>query len=118
VTKDQIQELGMKRDQLRRERLARKDDNSRKSKVETARKFLFEKGIRPSSKKISNLLGEKSLTPNRVRESYNLFHSLLIAFRMHFLSDLGPKELISIHYSSSTSCMNLNWVFGKQHSLI
>jgi len=66
VQKNEIHELGMKRDQNRRKRLARKDDQARKRNVETARKLLFEKGLRPGSKYISNILGANSLTPNRV----------------------------------------------------
>jgi hypothetical protein len=63
----------MKRDMHRRERLARKDDNTRKRHVEIARRLIFEKGLRPGSKKISNIIGAHSLTPNRVRVCFSLF---------------------------------------------
>ena len=50
----------------RREQFARKDDDTCKRHVEIARRLIFEKGVRPGSKKISNILGANSLTPNRV----------------------------------------------------
>jgi hypothetical protein len=66
ITKDQIHEIGMKRDKQRREKLSRVDSDRRKRTIELARKLIFDKGIRPGSKFVTKLLDENSLTPNRV----------------------------------------------------
>jgi hypothetical protein len=62
----------MKRDKQRRETLSRVDDHHRKWAVELARKWIYEKGIRPGSKAIARILDPRSLTPNRV-----CIHSIL-----------------------------------------
>jgi hypothetical protein len=66
VHKSEIHELGTKRDFKRRETKIRVDDDRRRMLVETAREMLYEKGVRPSAKAISNLLASRSLTPTRV----------------------------------------------------
>ena len=66
VQKNEIHELGMKHNQNQCKRLAQKDDQACKWNVETAHKLLFEKGLCPGSKYISNILEAKLLTPNQV----------------------------------------------------
>ena len=69
VQKSEIHELGTRRDFKRRETKVRMDDDRRRMLVETARGMLYEKGLRPTSKGILDLLASRSLTPTRVSSS-------------------------------------------------
>jgi hypothetical protein len=66
IQKKYIPALGTTADEQRRQHL-RIDDDHRREKVETARKFIFEKGLGVKSKNIESRLKEESYTPTRVR---------------------------------------------------
>lgn len=66
VLKSKFPLLGSKRDMQDRVKLKRVDDEARREKIESARKLIFEKGISLGSKRITDILGAKSLVPTRV----------------------------------------------------
>jgi hypothetical protein len=106
----------MKRDKQRRETLSRVDDHHRKWAVELARKWIYEKGIRPGSKAIARILDPKSLTPNRVCiQSILQLFVCLNSIRTLSRNVLGLMDLTFTLSSLSIFCMNLNWASGRQH---
>ena len=66
IQKKYISALGTTADEQRHQHL-RIDDEDRREKVETARKFIFEKGFGVKSTKVEGHLKEDSYTPSRVR---------------------------------------------------
>jgi hypothetical protein len=68
VLKNKFPQLGSKRDMKDRIKLKRFDDLARQEAVAHARKLLFEKGVSITSKRISDILGAKSLVPTHVSE--------------------------------------------------
>ena len=66
IQKKYISALGTTVDEQRCQHL-RIDDECRREKVETARRFIFEKGLGVKSTKVEGLLKEESYTPTRVR---------------------------------------------------
>jgi hypothetical protein len=66
IQKKYISALGTRADEQRRQHL-RIDDEHRREKVETARRFIFEKGFSVKSTKVESLLKDESYTPSRVR---------------------------------------------------
>jgi hypothetical protein len=71
VKKKDISEVGTPRDLERRQDL-RLDDKERKKKINKARQLMFAKGLPITSKKIEDILGEKSLVPTRVHPNYRV----------------------------------------------
>jgi hypothetical protein len=67
----------------RREKFPRVDDKHRAQKVETARRWIFTKGVRIGADSIRDLL--QSLTPTRVW--HNIYDTLTVnAFTEHFFT--------------------------------
>lgn len=85
IKKEDISEVGTPRDLERRQDL-RLDDKDRGLKIEKARRLMFAKGIPVTSKKIEDLLSEKSLVSTHVHTNY----------RVHALSgaDYFPLECL------------------------
>jgi hypothetical protein len=65
IQKKYIPALGTTADEQRRMHL-RIDDEHRREKVETARSFIFEKGLGVKSSKVESRLKDESYTPTRV----------------------------------------------------
>ena len=74
IKKKEILEVGTPRD-LERQQDLRLDNKDRQKRIEKARLQMFAKGIPVTSKKIEDLLGEKSLVPTRVRANHHVFAS-------------------------------------------
>lgn len=66
IRKDQVHELGTKRDMDRRMLLCRTDSAERRRLIKKVRKMIFKKGYSVSSKAIDDLLGDTSSVPIRV----------------------------------------------------
>jgi hypothetical protein len=66
IQKKYIPALGTTADEQRRQHL-RIDDEHRREDVETARRFIFEKGLGVKSAQVEALLKEESYTPTRVQ---------------------------------------------------
>lgn len=75
IKKEDISEVGTPRD-LERRRDLRLDDKDREKRIKKARWLMFAKGIPVTSKKIEELLSEKSLVPTRVHKNYRV-HALI-----------------------------------------
>lgn len=67
---EEISEVGTPWDLERRQDL--RDDKDREKRIEKAHQLMFAKGITITSKKIEELLGEKSLAPTHVHTNYRL----------------------------------------------
>ncbi|KAG6904676.1 hypothetical protein DXG01_008155, partial [Tephrocybe rancida] len=63
ILKVDLKNMGMARDMLARRRLARIDDASRRSKVDRARHFIYEKNFGVNSKVVEGLLKDDSFVP-------------------------------------------------------
>ena len=74
IKKKEISEVGTPRDLERRQEL-HLDNKDRQKRIEKARLQMFAKGIPVTSKKIEDLLGEKSLVPTRVHPHHNAYAS-------------------------------------------
>jgi hypothetical protein len=74
IKKVEISEVGTPQDLERRQDL-RFDDKDRKRRIEKARRLMFAKGVPVTSKKIEELLSEKSLVSTRVHTNYRV-HAL------------------------------------------
>lgn len=61
-----IPSMGTKPDALRRERLERKDDDTKRHKVSMARKFIYEQGRNVDSEAVERVLKPESLVPTHV----------------------------------------------------
>jgi hypothetical protein len=59
--------MGMHRDMMQRETLARVDDLSRRNRVASAREIIYEKQYAVDSKPVENILKVDSLVPTDVR---------------------------------------------------
>ena len=66
IKKQEISEVGTPLDLERRQDL-RLDDKDRKNRIKNARRYMFAKGLPITSKKVEDLLSEKSLVPTNVR---------------------------------------------------
>ena len=64
--------MGTPRDLERRQNL-RLDDKDRQRRIKKARHLMYAKGVPVTSKKIEELLSEKSLVPTHVRINYKLY---------------------------------------------
>lgn len=67
VWKKDIPKVGSPGDLLRRRRHKRLDNQTRRSKIELARKLIYVNGARLKSKKVEDILGKYSMVPTRVR---------------------------------------------------
>jgi hypothetical protein len=67
----------MKSDVARRTKLARTDDVTRRGRVITARKLIYEKNYAVNSTAVESLLKEQSLVPTTVRHYLKLLKSIL-----------------------------------------
>ena len=63
---DRAHNLGMPRDRQQRKALAQVDDDSRRARVEAARRIIYENNGAVSHKGVENLLFEESLVPTTV----------------------------------------------------
>ena len=75
VEKNQIANLGTKLDMKMREDKKRLDDKPRRSDIELARKWIYERGMDVGSIRIDRILGSRSLVPTRVCHSSNVVKS-------------------------------------------
>ena len=125
IQKKYISALGTTVDEQRRQHL-RIDDERRREKVETAHRFIFEKGLGVKSTKVESLLKEESYTPTRVRfwvsrhtadcstgETRLIFIKFIRACSLPASQNLAAT---SFPFSFQTSYMSLNSVSGSQFS--
>jgi hypothetical protein len=115
VLKSRIPMIGSKTDIKQRIQLKCVDSQDRRSKVERARKLMFENGVNITSEKIEGILRPMSLTPTRVCSYYPIYPTrLIVSLRMPF------QNIFSFTVSTFTkclfqiSCTNLSWGSGKQ----
>ena len=102
VHKSEIHKLGTKRDFKRRETKIRVDDDRRRMLVETARGMLYENGLRPNAKGVSELLASRSLTPTRVSCS---IHKTLLPTFFTFILFRTPSPIVFQNTASTfTQC--------------
>lgn len=66
ITFDDIPQIGTKDDAQRRNDLRRVDDQSRRQRVQDARRLIYEDGYAVNSVKVNDLLKDLSLTPTEV----------------------------------------------------
>ena len=118
ILKSRIPRMGSKSDTRDRLKLVRVDSESRRQKVELARKLLFEKGINVTSVRIKNLLDEQSLTPTRVCLNFIFLRNTgLTMVRTRFRRSFSNTASTSTKCSPQTFFMSLNWAFGRLFSL-
>lgn len=75
VDKNQIDQLGTKRDGKRRETKARVDSEERQSTIEKMRKWIFEDGLSVASSYVEAFLKPYSWVPTRVCNLLYLYFS-------------------------------------------
>ena len=63
-----VPEMGTPNDMRRRQLLARTDDDSRRNKVLSARKLIYERNYAVNTPQIERLLRDQSLVPTTVSE--------------------------------------------------
>ena len=113
LLRSKIHRIGSRSDTRDRVKLIRVDSDGRRNAVESARKFIFEKGVDVTSDRLKYFLDGESLTPTRVCFKFSSSFFLLILFRMLFPSGYIVKVSTSIKCSQLISFTSLNSVFGK-----
>jgi len=61
-----FQNMGMKQDMKQRKTLARLDDETRRHKIDVARKIIYMKNLAVNNAGVESLLKDQSLLPTRV----------------------------------------------------
>ncbi|KIJ07352.1 hypothetical protein PAXINDRAFT_121100, partial [Paxillus involutus ATCC 200175] len=85
VLKKDIANLGSKRDRAQRNRTAREDTTQRRGLIESARRWIFEKGRSVASKATDELFNLTSMVPTR-----NAFSEHLFSFGFNFYTMFVP----------------------------
>jgi hypothetical protein len=65
--------------------LARVDDNSRRAKVESARRLIYEKGYAVDGKAVDGLLQAQSLVPTKVSATCYIFFYMGLSFGLEYI---------------------------------
>jgi hypothetical protein len=77
IPRSRFQNLGMTQDMKQRGTLVRIDDESRRSKVDTAREIIYEKNYAVNSRAVDDLLMEQSLVPTLVSSKSDVYDQLV-----------------------------------------
>ncbi|KAI0070884.1 hypothetical protein K474DRAFT_1687288 [Panus rudis PR-1116 ss-1] len=115
ISIDQILEMGMKRDDTRREKQARQDDHTFRWDANRAHEHIYENGRGVKSTVVENLLGKKSYVPTKNAFSeklsafgFNLFSMFVVDF-MHEV-ELGVWKAFLLHLLRMLVCVGYNAV--------
>lgn len=122
VTKDQLPELGMKRDTRRREVQAREDNHIVHAKIERARTAIFCRGVAIRGDIIEPMLKPTSLTPTRVSLASLLYEHTTercsVFFSARSRLALHRSAITLTRYSCAISCTSLTLASSKRSSSI
>ncbi|KAI0073432.1 hypothetical protein K474DRAFT_1603363 [Panus rudis PR-1116 ss-1] len=115
ISIEQILEMGMKRDDTRREKQARQDDHTFRWDANRAHEHIYENGRGVKSTVVENLLGKKSYVPTKNAFSeklsefgFDLFSMFVVDF-MHEV-ELGVWKAFLLHLLRMLVCVGYNMV--------
>lgn len=104
---NRVHNLGMPRDMMQRETLARVDNLQRRNVVDAARRVIYDKNFQVNSTGVENILQATSLVPtavccayssknNNINKSQNAFSDRLLSVGFNFFSMLLPDVMHEI----------------------
>ena len=110
--------MGMRRDMMQHQTVARVDDVNRRNRVAAAREIIYEKNYAVDSTAVETLLKKDSLVPTAVCiHSTHLCVSLAIVFvcfRTHFQLNWHNSPFACFSCSLLILCTSLSWASGKR----
>lgn len=83
---NRVRNLGMARDMTQRDTMARVDDVQRRSRIEAARRLIYEKNFTVNSAAVEKILRDMSLVPTAVR-------CLLLLFTLTTMLTIGNDRM-------------------------